>query len=128
MGHQLQDVIAAIAQSDGVLGQSKFFGDRLFEFKAIAIGVTPQILAGLEHGLPGLGAHAKGVFIGGQLDDLVLPKSKTTSDLANGPTTLIGRNGANVVWCALSEVVGHQTVSSDPAEGMAGAVSFSNKG
>ena len=108
MRDQLQNVVAAIAQGNGVLGQTKLLGNRLLQLKAVAIGVATQILAGIEHGLPGLGAHAKWILIRSQLDDLVFTKAKPTGNLTDRSAALIRRDGANVIWCALSEIVGHQ--------------------
>ena len=70
MSQNLQNLVRSVAEDEISRLQPMMFGQRVFEIKTPAVGVTVQFPDGVVHGFHRLGRWPQGVFVRGHLDGI----------------------------------------------------------
>ena len=87
---EFDDFVGAATENDVVGGEAVGFGDGLAEVESAAVGVEVGMIERIANGLDGEGGGPKGIFVGGEFDNLGGGESVFASDIGDGPTWLVG--------------------------------------
>ena len=90
MAEEFDDFVRSIAEDHILAGETEFFSDCIAEGPGAAIGIKVRTLQGVPHCLKRFWGWAEGIFVRGELDDLVWFEAHFTGEFLNRFARFVG--------------------------------------